>query len=76
MDRVNIERAMNMLEQLNALVGYEDFTLAMFMWVRYGELLGTEEELKKIMNIIDSYDTLFNIDMEYDIEDVLDKYQE
>ena len=75
MDKVNVKRTMNMLEELYNLVGYKDFMLALFMWVRYGALFGTDEELEEVSRIIGRYDTLFNEYMEEDIQDVLGKYE-
>jgi hypothetical protein len=72
-NKENIKKAIDMLDNVSKMVNYREMEMAVFMWCRYGELLGTEEQLKKINKILEDSETLFDDYILQDVEDVFNE---
>lgn len=71
MRRSNVKKVLNALHELQKEVGC-DMELAVFMYQRYGDIEGIEDDqLNDIQEILDSSETLFDSNLLEDVEEVL-----
>lgn len=72
-EKAKVEKAMEMLDNLAFMVNnWHEMQLALFMWERYGSLAGvTQEDLEKIDEILDNYDSLFDFNLIEEVHDVI-----
>lgn len=75
-EREKVKKAMEMLDNLAFMVNnWHEMQLALFMWERYGSLVGvTQEDLEKIDEILDNYDSLFDFNLIEEVQDVVNPY--
>lgn len=75
-EKAKVEKAMEMLDNLAFMVNnWHEMQLALFMWERYGSLVGvTQEDLEKIDEILDNYDSLFDFNLIEEVQDVVNPY--
>lgn len=74
-EREKVKKAMEMLDNLAFMVNnWHEMQLALFMWERYGSLEVTQEDLEKIDEILDNYDSLFDFNLIEEVQDVVNPY--
>lgn len=75
-EKAKVEKAMEMLDNLAFMVNnWHEMQLALFMWERYGSLAGvTQEDLEKIDDILDNYDSLFDFNLIEEVQDVISPF--
>lgn len=75
----DIKKIFNILDSLYD-ENYTMLELAIVLYLRCDTYLLdnfiTDDDLKKIMNIIDNSDTLLSDEVRYEIDDILEKYYE
>lgn len=72
-EKAKVEKAMEMLDNLAFMVNnWHEMQLALFMWQRYGSLEETtEEDLKKISDILDNCDSIFDFYLIEEVEEIV-----
>ena len=72
-NKENVKRAMKMMDNISTMVNGSEMEMAIFMWARYGELLGTDEQLEKINDVSNDSETLFDEYLLQDVEDIFNE---
>lgn len=75
-DRENVKRIIKMLDDLSLMIGdYHETQTALFIWQRYGDVGGIDEDqLNKINEILDNHETLFDEWLLEDVEEIVNPY--